>query len=218
MKIDKDGYRFFLFFLFLSAFIFYIYHLTLSFIALTFFWIFVVLSVFTLSFFRDPERKGHENPDAALSAADGIVAGVSEVDAVGFAGGRALRIAVLMNVFNVHVNRSPVSGKVIRTAIRPGKKLSVFSSHAEYENECGDTDIESPAGLVRIRQIAGLVARRIVTRVHESDILKRGDRIGLIRFGSRVDVFLPLTYKPDVQKGEHVRAGETVIAHFCENL
>jgi phosphatidylserine decarboxylase len=217
MKIDRDGYLFSLILLFLSAFLFYTFYLTLSYIALAFFIVFIILSVFTLSFFRDPDRKAPENNKAALSAADGVVADVSEVEAHGFENRKALRIAVLMNIFNVHVNRSPVSGKVIKTEFRPGKKLSVFGSHAEYENEYGDTDIESPGGLVRIKQIAGLIARRIVTRVSEGDVLKRGERIGLIRFGSRVDVFLPLTYKSEVQKGDHVRAGETVIAYLGEN-
>jgi phosphatidylserine decarboxylase len=117
-----------------------------------------------------------------------------------------------MNVFNVHVNRSPLPGNVIKTEHRPGKKLNAAIARAEYENECGDTDIETSDGLIRIRQIAGLIARRVVTRVKPGDLLERGSIIGLIRFGSRVDVFLPATFKSTVKKGEKVKAGITVIA------
>ena len=95
-----------------------------------------------------------------------------------------------------------------------GKKLSAYNKRAEYENEHGDTDIETRRGLVRVRQIAGLVARRVVTRVHTGDELKKGDRIGIIRFGSRVDVFLPADFQPAVRPGDHVRAGETIIAVY----
>ena len=180
-----------------------------------FLWIFrlfLVLFVFTLWFFRDPERRGPDDDLAVVSSADGVVVDVSEVKAEEFEGGTALRIAVFMNIFNVHVNRSPISGRVVRTEHHPGKKLSAFNKRAEYENEHGDTDIETSSGLVRVRQIAGLIARRVVTRVKAGDVLVRGDRIGLIRFGSRVDVFLPLVYDAVVSKGDHVRAGETVIA------
>jgi phosphatidylserine decarboxylase len=152
--------------------------------------------------------------DAIVSAADGVVIDVGRVIAEGFGEKGALRIAVFMSVFNVHVNRSPVEGRVVRKKHWPGKKLSAFNKNAEYENEHGDTDLETGHGLVRIRQIAGLIARRVVTRVQEGDTLRRGERIGLIRFGSRVDVFLPLDYEPAVVPGTKVRAGETIIARL----
>ena len=123
-------------------------------------------------------------------------------------------IAVFMNVFNVHVNRTPLPGKVIGTMHQPGKKMSAYNPRAATDNEFGEVEIETPAGHIRIRQIAGLVARRVVTRVSEGDVLDRGDRIGLIRFGSRVDVFLPEGYVPSVAVGDKVRAGETVIAQY----
>jgi len=163
-------------------------------------------------FFRDPERTGPGESDAAVSAADGVVVDVSRVPAEGFEGGEALRIAVFMSVFNVHVNRAPLAGTVVETSRRPGRKLSALSGRAERENEHGDTDIETAYGLVRIRQIAGLIARRVVTRVKRGDRLARGERIGLIRLGSRVDVFLPLTFRPAVGRGDVVRAGESIIA------
>ncbi|MFC1489620.1 phosphatidylserine decarboxylase [Candidatus Latescibacterota bacterium] len=212
MRIDPDGYKIAGFILLLDIIAYFtLYQAAFS----LFLWITIgllLILIFTVSFFRDPKRNGPEDKSVLISAADGVVKDVSEVDAEGFEGGKALRIAVLMNVFNVHVNRTPISGTVLNIRHQPGRKLSVYNDRAEYENEYGDTDIETSSGLVRIRQIAGLVARRVVTRVKHGDVLARGDRIGLIRFGSRVDVFLPLIYEPVAEVGEIVHAGESVIA------
>ena len=175
----------------------------------------LIFAGYTLYFFRDPYRAVPEEEGAAVSSADGVIVDVSKTDADGFDGG-ALRIAVFMNVFNVHINRIPVAGKVIRTEHRPGKKLSAYNERAEYENEYADTDIETSYGLVRVRQIAGLIARRVVTRTKPGDELKRGDRIGLIRFGSRVDVFFPGKFIPAVKNGDRVHAAETIIARQTE--
>lgn len=171
-------------------------------------------AVFALSFFRDPERHAPGENGSVISAADGVVIDAATVPMEGFGPEGALRIAVFMNVFNVHVNRSPVSGSVVSVRHRPGKKLSAYHRNAEYENEHGDTDMRTPAGPIKIRQIAGLIARRVVTRVSVGDSLQAGDRIGIIRFGSRVDVFLPVAYEPAVNPGQKVRAGETVIARI----
>ncbi|MFC1551748.1 phosphatidylserine decarboxylase [Candidatus Latescibacterota bacterium] len=212
MKIDPDGYKVAGITLLLDIIAYFVLYQTAFSLYV---WItFGLLSVliFSVSFFRDPVRRGPEDVNVVISAADGVVKDVSEVGSEGFDGGKALRIAVLMNVFNVHVNRTPVSGTVLNTRHQPGRKLSVYNDRAEYENEYGDTDLETPSGLVRIRQIAGLVARRVVTRVKRGDSLERGDKIGLIRFGSRVDVFLPLIYEPVAVVGEKVHAGESVIA------
>ena len=212
IKIDSDGYKVAGIFLALAFLAYISYNFTGLNAFLWAFWIFCIFCIIILNFFRDPERKLPQDKQAVVSAADGVVIDVSTVEAEGFDDGGALRIAVFMNIFNVHVNRSPVSGKVLKTVHRPGKKLSAFRKRAEYENEHGDTDIETSFGLVRIRQIAGLLARRVITRVKPGDSLERGDRIGIIRLGSRVDVFLPLTYIPVVSQGDHVRAGESVIA------
>ena len=174
----------------------------------------LLFGLFALSFFRDPDRDAPTEKGAVISAADGVVIDTSRVPLEEFGPEGALRIAVFMNVFNVHVNRSPVEGRVVSVRHYPGKKLSAYNKRAEYENEHGDTDLETPLGPVRIRQIAGLIARRVVTRVRAGDELHPGDRIGLIRFGSRVDVFLPVTYNPAVKPGDHVQAGETVIARL----
>lgn len=210
-KIDRDGI-YITAILAIPAVLSYIFYLvTCSQIIVWAGLILLILPFFSLYFFRDPERTGVADKNSAISAADGVVVDVSIMDAPGFKD-KVLRIAVFMNVFNVHVNRSPLQGKVIKTEHRPGKKLNAAIARAEYENECGDTDIETSDGLIRIRQIAGLIARRVVTRVKAGDLLEKGGRIGLIRFGSRVDIFLPITYKPTVKKGEKVKAGVTVVA------
>ncbi|MFC1693653.1 phosphatidylserine decarboxylase [Candidatus Latescibacterota bacterium] len=212
LRIDSDGYRILsvlCVFSLLGAGIYYIARWELL-LYLT--GLFCVLAIFSLSFFRDPERTGPDERDAAVSAADGVVVDISTVRTDDLGDREILRIAIFMNIFNVHVNRSPLDGRVVRIKHRNGKKLSAFNKRAEYENEHGDTDIETAWGLVRIRQIAGLLARRVVTRVKEGDMLNRGDRLGIIRFGSRVDVFFPKAFKPAVTKGDHVIAGETIIA------
>lgn len=212
MKIDPDGYTFFAFFAVISFASFVGYTIAHKPVSLGAAIVFAILALYTLYFFRDPVRITVASPGEAISAADGVVVDVSQVEAEGFEGGKAMRIAVFMNVFNVHVNRTPLSGSVVGTAHVPGKKLSAYNRRAEYENEHGDTDMTTSFGFMRIRQIAGLVARRVVTRVKAGDTLERGARIGLIRFGSRVDVFLPLTFEPMVTVGQRVSAGETVIA------
>ncbi len=217
VKIDPDGYKIAGIFLILAVVVFVCYYLTNLLLFLYIFCLFCLILVFTVFFFRDPERKGPEEKQSAVSAADGLVVDVSHVEAEGFEGGKALRIAVFMNIFNVHVNRCPLPGRVVKTEHRSGRKLSALNKRAEYENEYGDTDIETSSGLVRVRQIAGLIARRVVTRIKVGDILERGDRIGIIRFGSRVDVFFPLSFKSIAVKGEHVRAGKTVIAHQVDS-
>ena len=178
--------------------------------------IFAASALFSAYFFRDPVRRIPDDSDVVVSAADGVVVDVSRVEADGFES-PALRIAVFMNVFNVHVNRTPLAGVVSSVRHRDGKKFSAYNKRAEYENEHGDTDIQTARGLVRVRQIAGLVARRVVTRVTEGMSLECGERIGIIRFGSRVDVFLPEGFSGAVVCGERVRAGETIIARFEPN-
>ena len=216
MKIDSDGYKFSILFLVCTVAGFWGYTEIRWPVFLWLSGVGTLFTLYTLYFFRDPYRKIPDDVKAAVSSADGVVVDISIVEAEGFENGEALRIAVFMNVFNVHVNRSPLSGKVINTIHRNGKKLSAFNKRAEYENEHGDTDIETDWGKIRIRQIAGLIARRVVTRVKAGNELNKGDRIGLIRFGSRVDVFFPTSFVPKVAKGDHVSAGKTVIAYISE--
>ena len=174
----------------------------------------VLLAVWVAYFFRDPERHGERGPGLVIAPADGKVVQVMEVDEPAFMHGRAIRIAIFMNVFSVHVNRYPVSGRVTYTHYNPGKFLNAAVDKASLENEQSSVGIESGAHRVLVRQIAGLVARRIVTYSRPGDQADQGERFGMIRFGSRVDVYLPVGSTPRVRVGEHTSAGTTVIAEL----
>lgn len=174
----------------------------------------ILLAVWVAYFFRDPERKGERGPRLAIAPADGKVVQVMEVDEPAFVHGRALKISIFMNVFNVHVNRYPVSGRVTYTHYNPGKFLNAAEDKASLENEMSSVGIESGAHRVLVRQIAGLVARRIVTYSRPGDQVEQGERFGIIRFGSRVDIYLPAGSTPRVRIGEHTVAGTTVIAEL----
>lgn len=174
----------------------------------------VVLAVWVAYFFRDPERHGERGPGLVIAPADGKVVQVVEVDEPAFMHGRAVRIAIFMNVFSVHVNRYPVSGRVTYTHYNPGKFLNAAVDKASLENEQSSVGIESGPHRVLVRQIAGLVARRIVTYSRPGDSADQGERFGIIRFGSRVDVYLPVGSTPRVRVGEHTSAGTTVIAEL----
>jgi len=174
----------------------------------------VLLAVWVAYFFRDPERHGERGPGLVIAPADGKVVQVMEVDEPAFMHGRAIRIAIFMNVFSVHVNRYPVSGRVTYTHYNPGKFLNAAVDKASLENEQSSVGIESGPHRVLVRQIAGLVARRIVTYSRPGDQADQGERFGIIRFGSRVDVYLPVGSTPRVRVGEHTSAGTTVIAEL----
>ncbi len=180
----------------------------------------IVLALWVAYFFRDPERTGQRGGGVVIAPADGRVVMISEVDEPAFLHSKALRISVFMNVFNVHVNRYPISGTVRFVHYNPGKFLNAATDKSSLENEQMSVGIEraSPGdGSVRVlvRQIAGLVARRIVTYSREGDQVEQGERMGIIRFGSRVDVFLPTTATPTVKVGETTTAGVSVIARLA---
>ena len=174
----------------------------------------VLLAVWVAYFFRDPERHGERGATLVIAPADGKVVQVMEVDEPAFMHGRAIRIAIFMNVFSVHVNRYPVSGRVTYTHYNPGKFLNAAVDKASLENEQSSVGIESGAHRVLVRQIAGLVARRIVTYSRPGDRADQGERFGIIRFGSRVDVYLPVGSTPRVRVGQHTSPGNTVIAEL----
>lgn len=171
----------------------------------------LAFTLFTAYFFRDPDRVVPDEPGLVVAPADGRVLSVEEVDEPTYMGGRALRITIFLNVFNVHVQRSPVSGVVRHYEYRPGEYLVAWEPKASELNEQASLGIETPEGPVLVRQIAGLVARRIVTRPREGDTVERGARYGLIRFGSRVDLFVPTSWEIAVEPGDKVRAGSSVI-------
>jgi phosphatidylserine decarboxylase len=180
------------------------------------FWIGLVLSVWCALFFRDPQRVTPVVGSYVVSPADGRVSSVAQAvppRELGLGEEPLLRICVFMNVFNVHVNRAPVTGRVTRIAYRPGKFINAELDKASEDNERNGLVIERPDGRsIGVVQIAGLIARRIVSFVREGESLTAGDRFGLIRFGSRVDVYLPLTATALVSEGQIAIAGETVLA------
>jgi phosphatidylserine decarboxylase len=176
-----------------------------------------VLTLFALwvaYFFRDPERTGARGERLVIAPADGKVVLISEVDEPDFMGGRARRVSIFMNVFNVHVNRYPVTGTVKYVHYNAGKFLNAAAEKSSLENEQSSVGIQTPKGRILVRQIAGLIARRIVTYSKMGDEVQQGQRMGLIRFGSRVDVFVPLDAKILVKVGDNTIAGTTVIAEL----
>ncbi len=178
--------------------------------------VFIVLALWVSYFFRDPERSGERGGGIVIAPADGRVVMISEVDEPAFIHGKALRISIFMNVFNVHVNRYPVSGTVRFVHYNPGKFLNAATDKSSLENEQSSVGIESGSRRILVRQIAGLVARRIVTYSREGDQVEQGERMGIIRFGSRVDVFLPTTARAAVKVGDNTAAGSSVIAHLAD--
>ncbi|HTJ21833.1 MAG TPA: phosphatidylserine decarboxylase family protein [Gemmatimonadaceae bacterium] len=178
-------------------------------------WLFAValtvIAVWVAYFFRDPTRTGERGEQLVIAPADGKVVMITEVDEPTFLKERAIRVSIFMNVFNVHVNRYPVSGIVRFVERKPGRFMNAAASEASLENEQTSIGIESGSNHLLVRQIAGLIARRIVTDAKEGDHVRQGDRMGLIRFGSRVDVFLPVATTMRVKVGDVTYAGSTVL-------
>lgn len=171
-----------------------------------------LVALFVIQFFRDPTRQAPAGESLVLSPADGRIVAVEEVDDP-YAGRRALKISVFMNVFNVHSNQMPISGRITKTEYFKGKFVNADLDKASVENERNAIVIERADGqVVTSVQVAGLVARRILCYVKEGQQLKAADRYGFIRFGSRVDVYLPLTAKPLVTIGDKVSHTTTVLA------
>jgi phosphatidylserine decarboxylase len=173
---------------------------------------FLLLTFFCCHFFRDPERVAPRNPNVAVSPADGKIVKIAMMPDP-FTNIPRQCICVFMNVFDVHVNRSPVAGQVIDIAYYPGKYINAALDKASSDNERCAYALEDAAGMRwTLVQIAGLIARRIVCRVEPGDLLARGERFGMIKFGSRVDLYLPDGYAPAVLIGQKVLAGQTVLA------
>ncbi|MCC6319427.1 MAG: phosphatidylserine decarboxylase family protein [Gemmatimonadaceae bacterium] len=173
-----------------------------------------LITLWVAYFFRDPERTGERGADLVIAPADGRVVHVTEVDEPAFLRGRALRVSIFMNVFNVHVNRYPVSGTVRYVHYNPGKFLNAATEKSSLENEQSSVGLEHDGRRILVRQIAGLVARRIVTYSREGERVEQAERMGIIRFGSRVDVFLPTSAEVLVKVGETTVAGTTVIGRL----
>jgi phosphatidylserine decarboxylase len=174
-----------------------------------------ILALWVAYFFRDPERTGPRGAQFVIAPADGEVVLINDVDEPSFMGRRARRVSIFMNVFNVHVNRYPVTGTVRFVHYNPGKFLNAAVEKSSLENEQMSVGIETAHSRVLVRQIAGLIARRIVTYSKPGEHVEQGERMGLIRFGSRVDVFLPLDAQLRVKLGDMTLAGTTPIAELA---
>jgi phosphatidylserine decarboxylase len=209
VPIHRQGYPFIAAFAVVTLF--------LGYFSSILFWIGLILTAWCIYFFRDPERVTPLDDRLVVSPADGVVSAVGPAvppRELGLGTAEMTRISVFMNVFSCHVNRSPVRGRIAKIEHRPGKFLNAELDKASTENERNSLVIESPNGIVAAVQIAGLVARRIVCWAEAGGTLAVGERFGLIRFGSRVDVFLPEAAVPRVAVGQTAVAGETVLAEF----
>jgi phosphatidylserine decarboxylase len=209
VPIHKEGYVFIA--------IFAVTTLVLGWIFVPLFWIGLILTAWCAYFFRDPPRLVPLEDGIVVAPADGMVSAVGRFAAppeLGFGGGPLLRISIFMSVFDCHVNRAPVAGRIVKIAYRPGLFINADLDKASEDNERNGLVIESANGRFGVVQIAGLVARRIVCFVAQGDSIGIGDRLGLIRFGSRVDVYLPEGARPLVGTGTRAVAGETIIADF----
>ena len=183
-------------------------------------WLLVGLTIWVAAFFRDPVRTTPHGDKLIVAPADGLVTMIARVSPPaelrggdGLADGEYTRVSIFMSVFDVHINRSPITGRIRRIAYVPGKFVNADLDKASEDNERQHFLIEASDGLkIAITQIAGLVARRIMSFVREGDVVEAGQRIGLIRFGSRVDVYLPAGTSPKVLLGQRTIGGETVLA------
>ncbi len=183
--------------------------------------ILLVLWVFVLAFFRDPEREIPGEPGVLVAPADGKVTEVSRLDSYEGIDGPALKISIFLSVFNVHINRAACDGRVVRTTYKPGEFLDVRHPECGIRNEWNTIVFDaggSLGGPVVIRQIAGLIARRIVCNVAQGDTVRRGQRIGMIKFGSRTDLVVPAEsgLTPAVQVNDVVKAGTTIMLRPTE--
>jgi phosphatidylserine decarboxylase len=189
----------------------------LGFISVHLFWVGVILTLWCAYFFRDPERVTPIDDRLVISSADGIVSAVGPAvppRELGLGADEMQRISVFMNVFSCHVNRAPVRGRITTIEHRAGKFLNAELDKASVENERNGLVIDSPNGRIGCVQVAGLVARRILCWAEQGNDIATGERFGLIRFGSRVDIYLPEGFTAKVAVGQTAVAGETVLAEF----
>lgn len=173
-----------------------------------------VAILFTLYFFRDPERTPPPGDDVAVAPADGLVTTVDEVEETEFLNTRLRRVGIFLSVLDVHVNRSPIAGEVTHSEPKPGKFLDARDPDSSLWNVSRSWVISGPVGTVLVRQITGAIARRICPWAVVGDPLARGERFGMIRFGSRTELLVPMEATLLVQVGDRVRGGETPLARM----
>lgn len=209
IPIRKESLPFIAIFLLLSA-VFYIISPVISMIFLAF----LLLIIY---FFRDPERVIPQSDELIISPADGHVSGVHEISEDKFINDKANKISIFLSVFDVHITRSPVEGEINFIKCKQGKFLPAFLKEASSDNTSTSVAIESKYGKVFVKQIAGLIARKIISFVSEKEKLQKGQKLGLIMFGSCTEVILPATAEIIIRKGQKVKAGETVLAKWSNN-
>ena len=173
--------------------------------------LFAVFMIGTLYFFRDPERIIPNTGNCILSPADGRILNVSTTKGLAFYQGPAQLVSIFLSLWDVHINRIPVSGNVFYLQYLPGHYYPAFSSSASKTNEQMVIGIDSKIGQVFLKQIAGTIARRIVCKLEKGNRVEKGDRFGIIKFGSKVELYLPMTVQINVSKGDRVKGGESVI-------
>ena len=176
--------------------------------------LFLVLIVYTLFFFRDPERNVPADPSAVVAAADGVVRDISEVQESDVLKTKTRRVGIFLSIFDVHTNRAPVDGRIIFRQRREGLCLDARSPECADKNEAMTWAFENPRATIIVRQLTGAIARRIVAWAEVGDELEKGARFGMIRFGSRTEVYLPLAANVLVKVGDHVAGGSTIIARL----
>lgn len=171
----------------------------------------VCLAAFIFTFFRDPERVIPSDPGAVVSPADGRVLVVTDEE---YAGRPGKRISIFLAIWNVHVNRAPEAGTITKMDYRPGKFFAAMRERASLENEQNVITLATPSGHMIFKQIAGVIARRVVCWKKQGDTVARGERIGLVRFGSRVDLWVPRGAEMRVAVGDHVKGGSSIVAYW----
>jgi phosphatidylserine decarboxylase len=171
----------------------------------------IFLGLFVFYFFRDPDRTIPADPGAVVSPADGHVVEIVE-EQLNSRPGR--RISIFLSIWDVHIQRAPAGGRIESVAYRPGKFLAALRSRASTENEQNVIQMETPRGRLVFKQIAGAIARRVICWKHEGETVALGDRVGMIRFGSRVDVWLPEEARITVRPGDTVRGGSSILARW----
>ena len=178
------------------------------------FWFFMLLFLCTLAFFRDPERASPVDPNIIVAAADGTVMDIVELDENEVLKNKTRRVGIFLSILDVHTNRAPIDGRVVYRQHRPGLCLDARRPDCSDKNESMTWAFENPRVTIVVRQITGAIARRIVAWANVGDEMKKGERFGMIRFGSRTELYLPLSATVLVKVGDHVAGGATAIARF----
>jgi phosphatidylserine decarboxylase len=176
--------------------------------------IFIALILYTLVFFRDPNRSDPSDQRAVVAAADGTVADIEEIDEKEFLKARTRRVGIFLSIFDVHTNRAPVAGRIAFQQFRKGLFFDARRPECSEKNEAMTWAFQNPRATIVVRQLTGAIARRIVGWAKVGDEVKRGERFGMIRFGSRTEVYLPLDAEILVEVGDHVKGGASVIARL----